>query len=1695
MDVKILFLLFLLVSCMPEAQVGRSNLASTPGTTSGNNGGGTSTAVAPSVTSWNYLGVNSQNITINASNLNNAFLVGTSIENYLSDTVNFNNADYCVVTNYSLGGISYQLRSRVVPISYYDFSARRTVRVFRVDFNDQTNSMAICNAPLMVPDPNNNYAIDQNSPLPVFDPAALCSNCTSTLTSTSVRLFKKEISLMQVPTNLIPLNSLALLVDPNNATNTNIGICTNSNCVSRGFSCCLDNQCVQEATIRPSASTLYSSELAVAKEEVRINPLAYRNYPHLYYVCGTSVSATTTSGSSGGGTSAGYDEAFEQIKKDYKCLEHIKQQSTVSPFHNEILFRATPYNPATDCLTASSQLLEHQHIQNVMKRLFKTCGCSKNDLSEMIASCPAYEYSVTLRDTFNEPTRIDCYTPPSTVIPATQQSVTVNSRSAPHRFFDANGVERNITNSLTTHTQEGDSFSYLDDEKVLPLQQNFSMNAILGQMSVSLDKALPAKEVSVELDQVYFLSTTSGFYTPCPTCARDSWLSAFSAHPMSGFGVGLQAIGHTTERDALGTNSTGGNYEDTIFGRACWIPPTMIPFSHFPTSSAIDQRRNRLRTQAALFANGYQRDWYGFNKGALIGSFDGVSWFAIGKGRIVRSTSKKLLLAINAPFADLASPTLHVVSIQQYDGITQAAQVDYDPQYHLSHPYQNEAGNCQANHFCSTDTDCITRLGWEYACADVREVKTNWPLFDVDAKEIPDDRVVATIDQILLQKRFPSSNTRRCVYRGSGAPCMINTSNLSDLNKRKILTCAPNFYCANLSSGQFNGKVARFGAPLEDIPVSRNHFFGKDANILGRPLDYIPSLNASSLPTEVRTAISRSLEQTESTAGPNAGLCQPGKALPTVTNQTTLFNPYTQHLSADGSRRADYISQIGSCNSGLFTEYRYSSCPVIGTDGNYEMFATSSLQTLYQIRARNQNACGLDSLAPSASLTSSPDTLQQFSPFRNIEAKPLSSQVILGPTLVRDACLRRAGQVCHTDLDCGPNVKHADQVDYFSLSFFGNEAERSYHREYLVCGQTDPKPLPSSTTEFRAYQMNQNRCCREAGKDLTTYTRDVPRSSANGDYEPITANLNASIAPGIAPNSQLRYSRYATVEGLGTTSRPIVTANHDRSSNHLPAATNNVLNPGQWKTLGEANSETCCGGGWVRKFSDGTNDWSKRDRVFLDVQNFRCLNSRTVLLTTPEDVVPAYSSPYASAEALRGLVSQDYNFYCSQATCPQYTFSNGLSDTAPALEDDTYATSYTVNTVNPLFTAANRDFYFMPRTGDSHPDVFFTFSNSPPANARRNIILRVPSYVRSGLSTIDLVAQDGTTLPNTCLDVTSMPDVQTHTDLASASCPFTGTQGCCFSYDNTTRILKVVLRPMVYPAFENKRIGVRFTIATAGSGVSLPDSQGSLTRSRPATSTYYLRRLGQLELSGIPQILHEALYCSDNTKRLIPGIFNPLLKTKRDFEGDNPLIPASLHGFTPDPNPPLLASLPRRPFYNTFKALENEPVFSASEFKCCTPLGKTTDASTKCCSGFGLSQGTSNTRFTCALPAGVNLSVYFNRFVTNEGRGTDQPGGGLVDADFNDRTGEPLIQASVNDKLRALGNAYCATGRTRTGGAFGEYEPEPVGPLTDLSQRIFGIVDSSRDIGTSSNAATTAATGYNAFMDGFRWNHHLYCAD
>lgn len=1747
MDVRILLLLLLLVSCLPQSQVGSGNLSSGNNTsTTAGSGSGSTTSIPDSATTWNYLSKLSKTITINVSNLQNSYIAGSDIEKFLAINPNYSE-DYCLVSRYVVGGITKEIRSRVIPVSYYDFTAKRTVRILRVDFHDVSTASSECNLTLKVLDNSGNLITETPAITPNYDPALLCSNCTSVLTSTKIKLFQATpkaertiftpVELRELSLTKVDISTLSLAVDPNNTTTSNEGTCSQSSCAARGFDCCLDNQCITDGSIRPSAQTQYATQLASAEQERLSNPLAYLNYPQLYYICGTSV-PTTTGGSSSGGS---YEAGLSQLQKDYYCIEHIKKFKESDTFHFDLISGTFDFPDDQDIpdVTTNANTLypldiecrdntapsSTMYFKEVAKRLYQNCGCSRTTLEEMVALCPKYDYTVTQFLSNGLPERIECYTPPAdgNTIPQTQ-SVTVNSRSAPHRYFRKCGTERGASGACNDESQEGDFFQYQDTANLLPVSEAFGMNSIIGPMNVTLDKALPAKTVTVELDQVYQISTTSGFYSPCPTCGKDSWFSSFSAFPTTAYGTGLQAVGFSTERDTFGNNTTAGNYEDTIFGRACWIPPTMIPFSHREITGSQNQRLNRLKTQAAMFANGYQRDWYGFNKGALIGSFDGVTWFAVGKGRIVKATSKKLFLAINAPFADLATPTLHVVNVQAYDGITQAATLDYDPQYHLSHPYQNEAGSCQVHHLCETDAECVTRLGWEYMCADTKDLKTKWPTFDANGDEVGSSSVTLTLDKILLQKKYPSSSTKRCVYRGSGALCIPDVTTIGDLNKRKTLSCAPNFYCANATSAGavFNSRISRYASLLEDIPVARNHLYGKDANVLGRPLSYVASSLTTSLPSDVSTTLTQNLLTYETTANNKTGLCLPGKALPEAANQTLLRSPYEQHKNRDINGRTDFINQIASCNSGLYSGNRYSSCPVMDSTGNYEMFTSNFNLSDWSTKARLQNSCGLDTLLTGVTPSGTTDTLATFSPFKYIEARPLAAQTVATPTLARDACLRRANQVCHTDLDCSPNKMHADQSENFSLSYFGNAAEKTYYQEYLSCSQLDPKPMPTDTFAYKNFKMHQNRCCREVGMTLTTYTSNTPISIDGNAYDPITANLTYT-TPGLAPSAATRYSRLATVDDLGGT-KPMLSAYQKRgtglNSDEVDSAVNpNVKTSKQWMTLSEANAESCCGGGWVRKFSDGSNDWSKRDRAYYDVTNFRCLNSRTVMLTRPDDVAVQYDS---STDAMN-LANEDMGDYCKDALgvkgyCAQYSFDQDPVEVVPSADaymgrrydfgSDTNLQSHYSSFKNeralPSGGFHEKEYYFYPRSADGDKRVIIDHSS---ATGRRNIQIKIPSFItRAWDNTVDAIVEgapiaggprvalfnvDNEAESRECEKRSSVDNLPSPTtnDSGNAYCNSTVIQGglvtgCCYSFDRATRTLKVINDLDAGPAWlqagaggQNRKFAVKLIDAD-------PAGRDLITRYKPGSALYHLKRFGKLELSGIPQITYEGMYCSDNHDRLLPGIFKKTGVTdmkRTHFEDDdnysfNDVVTVGSTTYTKK--------------HVNHLALQNEPVFSSSEFKCCVPLGKTTTDQTKCCSGYATGAATVK---TCELPVGTDLMVYFNRFVSNEGIGTTQPGGGLVDADFDLKTGEPRVDTTVTQKIALLGKAYCASKKVRIGGAYGEFPLEPEGNDTNQNEKIYNIVDSSKDEGEISASGGNVPVGYTAFMQGFRWNHHLYC--
>lgn len=1741
MRLLVLLLTITLAGCLPQQQVRTAGIADEgQGTDTGDDGITLSTSDVD--LAWYQSLTSNTTLSVFRDNVENTYIRGRRIENYLLRQ-NAPTATYCLEVDL---GPSVPvtdrrfLRLRAVPLSVNNTVTRTKTIYLRVNFSPLPADQEICDLGKVQYTNDSDtefvsFASVQNRTS--FSLQSACASCVTQIQSSNFKLFSIDTvnqRMVQVKPTELDLGLLTLQIKPGNAPNLG-GTCSNNGCSALGFDCCLQNQCVNDGSLRTevTGTVLTSSEFLSAEQEKLSDPLAFLRYPQYYYICGTAQPQPLPGTGSQTDAEAAAAARLLEMQKDYACIQELKTKSVADPFHLAP-FNASATYDQTKCNTVTST--DPYFWRNVLGRLYANCGCAaaQNTLELQLENCPKYDYQVLAQNSSQQPIQFACTSLDESDVetPFQNLDVAVNSRTVPHRFFNTAGDEVDPSkNPPATTQQEGQAFSYADPEKTQPINGTFNMNSILGAMNIELTDAMPAKVIDLELDKVYLIATRSGFYTPCPTCAKDSWFASFSATPSSGQGVGLQAVGHSTSRDSWDNNTTLGNYEDTIFGRACWVPPTMLPFSQpidgataATSTNVAPQRKGRLDTQATMWINGYQRDWFGFNKGALIGSFDGVTWFAVGKGRIVRSTTKKLFLAINAPFGDLAESNNHVVSVQDYEGQATAALNDFHPEYVQNHPSQNEAGNCQAYHMCNVDTDCVTRLGWEYVCADVTQLKTYWPGFN---PELADERAMVTgeqprsIEGILAQGVLPAGSTKRCVYRGAGSICRTDAGSIpaTELEKRKLLTCAPNFWCADVDGTNsnipntatqlnvFNRQVARFGRPLEEIPVTNNHLYGRDTNQLGRPLDYVHnkfSTPANSLSqissTIVRSTLNTNVSAIDPLATGKVGLCRPGKRLPLPTDVATQWNPFNQHQGLDEFSRTDYTNQIASCPSNYLAlgTAKVASCPVIGDDGNYihqsASFADVSTQSSWSRRALEQNSCGLETLRNGTITSGLSDVqLQAVSPFKLIEGRPLNMAVNVLPGLTRDACLRKPGSACHTDLDCSPNKYHADQTQYFDNSYFGNAANREYYEQHLVCGQGTPKPFISDV-EFEDYDITKNVCCREVGKDITTYSAQEA-SSTSADAA-VTASLNPLVTGLTDPTNAGRYERFTHIRGMGT-SFPVLTAYDNRngagtllSNNYSGALTSsipvpaNVMTPDQWKTLNQANGKTCCGGGWVRKFEDGTTDWSKRDRFRVDVSNFRCLNYITPLATT--------TSAQSSWGISQARIDADYGKYCfdisgSTGNCAQLTIPQGdVGDTSCAFRE--FATP-AANPYSAPFLAVfstlpgevawsdlpvNFFAFFPPVSADTDPETMMDFADT---TNRKNITIAIPSYTGDSALTVEMQRRDAA---NALTTASCQLEADLDADTPDDPGVCTAGSGCCYQYNSSSRIM--ILNINQASGFFNAgtptqsgRYGAKISFTPPGIGNTLRP-----LAKRSCSDVHYLDILGKMELAGIPQITYPKILCNNNAERLVPELFNIT-----DSENNRASFNTNTFSFND--------TVDRRTNHH---GLANGAIFSQHDFKCCTPVGKNTKDAATCCSGFAVEADEDPTggrkNFTCKLPAGSNLSVYMNRFVSNEGTGDHLNVSPLVEADFNAQSGEPLVTTAVNAKLAAIGREVCENGATRRGGAFGEFAPEPASALSQGST-VYGIVDSSSDGGTNSSGGGTSEVGYNSFIQGFRWNHHLYC--
>lgn len=759
----------------------------------------------------------------------------------------------------------------------------------------------------------------------------------------------------------------------------------------------------------------------------------------------------------------------------------------------------------------------------------------------------------------NRITSYSCVYPDNREQGPLQETVYLSAKTVPHKFFDENGIYYDPEDVGEAFTQEGEEFFYDRGNPLKPINENkyIGFNEIYGSFNGADDAPMPAVVLDLEKGKNYDIFVDEGSFSTCLNCGTDYFSRLQKIFPNN---FALKGAGYRPDfvESRRQRNQGDFNADDMLFGRACFVPATMIPWTHRSNPDVQQQRLNRLQAQHFLFANGYNKDWYGFDYGSIIGSFDGVTWFSIGGQRRIKAGSNKLFIAVNAYFGDLTINNIFKIIISEMSSVINSGSF-------ITHDTDSTGAECQKAHFCAVDEDCIAQLGYDYACESVANFFTSWPEFDSSGNEISGGRITSLLSLVGGSNGIP----KRCIYRGKGAVCeprsqsVIASNSYTDSSLPALHSCSPNSYCQSISRSEFNTKIARYG----DSPATQNNqsfitektdTFGLGARIIGRPFKYFGDSPAPS--TVATQLISQNVN----------ALCIPGKD---PVNDLDTEDLNFKFDSAD--READKIGNVGKTYpvSILQDPNYYSSCPSTDEEGNYTHYEagllTNDKHAPFAITNNlSTNALDLD--------------IFQSSNFFNDDDSLISK---IGYN--KNSCLRAPGAKCFTDFECAPNSFIATKVK--SISNFNGELslpEQNFWKEELVCANSQDRYLPNSTFQNPDYETFEHHCCRETSKSFTYFSQP----HENSDFK-VVDGAGTPLIPGVNQdlNSPERYSRTHTVYDKLISEPgnfpPMVTAS-PRPNSPLALALSSIK---QYNTLNLHNSRMCCTGNWVRSFASGSN--------------------------------------------------------------------------------------------------------------------------------------------------------------------------------------------------------------------------------------------------------------------------------------------------------------------------------------------------------------------------------------------------------------------------------------------------------------------------------------------------------------------------
>lgn len=801
-----------------------------------------------------------------------------------------------------------------------------------------------------------------------------------------------------------------------------------------------------------------------------------------------------------------------------------------------------------------------------------------------ICQCTTTTGNCNLRpklDNSNSLVDYECVPPATadTEAPA-NQTVLVSGKNVPHRYFDVNGVSYDSDYS-SAPTQELSAFTYTNGSVTKPnnVATYIGFNEIYGSFSqTSTSSARPAKLARVKKDKTYDILVTSGSFSTCSTCGSDYYSSLQKIFPQSfaGQGGGYSPYNYETRRENA---SSTYRADDLLYGRACFVPATMIPWTHVTSTDAKLQRQTRLAGQHFLFANGYSRDWYGFDYGSLIGSFDGVTWFSIGNQRRIKASTNKLFLAVNAYFGDLTLDNTFSVNITETTATSTATVPDHDT--------ETDGGECQRAHYCSTDNDCFRSLGYDYSCQNIAALTTNWPVFDANGAET----IGSTTKTLASIVGGTNGQAKRCVYRGRGAPCVTNLNSITGaFNGSSLIgtvACSANNYCQPLTganNSRFNDRISRFATTpaaqnAASAAATNSDIVGLGARIIGRPFDFygtktVPSTAASSLSANSVTAA-----------------CIPGRS------PSTSSTTYDLNLSAPSIRTesADRIIGAGVTSSATQSTGYYNACT-----------ATDNAGVTIQYYLLNSGDSALTQTTITQNLSSN---LLNLTPLTALNIYSTTSGSLTTATgYQRNACLRAPGASCFSDLDCAPSGFAATKAKTADLSSVLISAEEKFWEEELVCGNPDFKYVASGVLNPN-FDYKKNVCCRESGNIMTTFTQMTGDTTSplwcdTASKSILVAGVNQPIG------TKRRYSRVHTGYDKMTCDPDSVTTSKTFALSVDASNTTDRLKQilGQYKTLDTVNSRTCCTTHWVRSFASengGGHAFSRTKNQTVDKTMFK----------------------------------------------------------------------------------------------------------------------------------------------------------------------------------------------------------------------------------------------------------------------------------------------------------------------------------------------------------------------------------------------------------------------------------------------------------------------------------------------------------